>query len=285
MIADSRSQVLSNTSQIVLDEGDVLDFDSAIPYYYQLFKYMEKKIRAGEWKAGQKLPSEGALCRHFGVSRTVVRQALQELVSDNLVETFKGKGSFIAPPKHAWLLMQSLTGFYQDAEARGEKVSTRVLELKVIPASGEVADLLALDEGTPVICLRRLRFVDDEPVVVVVTYIPEHLCPGLVNEDFTSQSLYRLLAEKYGLVIAEGVRTIESINAPPDLAQLLGVPAGAALSLLKSVGQLADGTPLEYYVAWHRGDRSRFRVRLVNPSRAAVAEGPEAAPARRDDSL
>jgi GntR family transcriptional regulator len=256
---------LTNAEQIILKEKDILDFDSAIPYYYQLFKYIEGKIKTGEWRAGQKLPSEGSLCEHFGVSRTVVRQALQALASANLVETFKGKGSFVSAPKHAWLLMQSLTGFYQDAEARGQKVSTRVLELKVIPATDEVAELLKLAEGTPVICLRRLRFVGGEPVVVVVTYIPEHLCPGLVNEDFTGQSLYRLLAEKYGLVIAEGVRTIESINAPPDLAHLLGVPAGAALSLLKSVGLLADGTPLEYYIAWHRGDRSRFRVRLVNP--------------------
>jgi GntR family transcriptional regulator len=264
MPPDPSNQIASDIALIALQEGDVLNLDSAIPYYYQLLKFVEKKIKAGEWKPGQKLPSEQALCEHFGVSRTVVRQALNALASDNLVETYKGKGSFVASPKHAWQLMQSLTGFYQDAVESGQKVSTRVLELRVIPAANEVAEFLKLAEGDSVIMLNRLRFINDEPVVAVITHIPEYLCPSLIDEDFTNQSLYRVLAEKYGLVIAEGVRTIESINAPHDLAQLLGVPTGAALSLLKSVGQLTDGTPLEYYIAWHRGDRSRFQVRLVS---------------------
>jgi GntR family transcriptional regulator len=259
--------MLGEGSLAALSSDDALDLESAIPYYYQLLKCLEKKVRAGEWMPGQKLPSEQALCEHFRVSRTVVRQALNALASDHVVETHKGKGSYVASPRHAWQLMQSLTGMYQDAEAAGQKISTRVLELSVVPADDEVAELLQLVEGDPVIRLNRLRFIDDEPVVVVITHIPQRLCPSLVDEDFSTQSLYRVLAEKYGLATAEGVRTIESINAPRDLALLLGVPAGAALSLLKSVGLLANGTPLEYYLAWHRGDRSRFQVRLVSSLR------------------
>ena len=252
-----------DADQAGLAAADAINLNSPIPYHYQLRECVEKKIRSGEWKPGQKLPSEQALCEHFGVSRTVVRQALSALAYADAVETHKGKGSFVAPPRHAWQLMQSLTGMYQDAEAAGQKIATRVLELKVIPADAEVAEMLKLSEGDPVIRLNRLRFLDDEPVVAVVTHLPERLCPSLVEEDFSNQSLYRVLAEKYGLATAQGVRTIESINAPRDLAQLLGVPTGAALSLLKSVGWLANGTPLEYYLAWHRGDRSRFQVRLV----------------------
>lgn len=246
------------------DAAEKLNLDSAVPYYYQLKKHIEGKIRSGEWATGQKLPSEQALCDHFGVSRTVVRQALRTLASENLIKTHKGRGSFVAAPRHAWQLMQSLAGFYEDAASSGQAVSTRVLDLRVTAASGEVAEALKLAEGERVIELRRLRLLDGEPVVVVISYIPERLCPSLIDEDFTTQPLYYVLSEKYGLAIAEGMRTIESINAPPDLAQLLEVPPGAALSLLKSIGWLADGTPLEYYIAWHRGDRSRFQVRLVS---------------------
>jgi GntR family transcriptional regulator len=252
---------------IELSTAEKLDLDSAIPYYYQLKKHIEGKIRSGEWAAGQKLPSEQALCDHFGVSRTVVRQALRALASESLIETYKGRGSFVAAPKHAWQLMQSLAGFYEDAANSGQVVSTRVLDLRVTVASGEVAELLKLAEGERVIKLHRLRLLDGEPVVVVISYIPERLCPSLIDEDFTTRPLYRVLSEKYGLVIAEGMRTIESINAPPDLAHLLEVPTGAALSLLRSISWLADGTPLEYYIAWHRGDRSRFQVRLVSAAK------------------
>ena len=264
MIAKPPITVAGEEGVASLAADDAIDLGSAIPYHYQLRMCVEKKIRLGEWKPGQKLPSEQALGEHFGVSRTVVRQALIALGHDDAVETYKGKGSFVAPPRHAWQLMQSLTGMYQDAEAAGQNISTRVLELKIVPADNEIAELLQLDEREPVIRLNRLRFIDGEPVVVVITHIPERLCPSLVDEDLSNQSLYRVLAEKYGLATAQGVRTIESINAPRDLAQLLGVPTGSALSLLKSVGVLANGTPLEYYLAWHRGDRSRFQVRLVS---------------------
>ncbi len=176
-------QSVDEITQVMIDKGDGFDLGSAIPYYYQLRKFIKRKIKAGEWKSGQKLPSEQALCAHFGVSRTVVRQALGDLTSDNFIETHKGKGSFVAAPKHAWQLMQSLTGFYQDAEVSGQKISTQVLDLKVIPAANEVTEFLNLAEGDPVIMMKRLRFINDEPVVLVVNYIPEKLCPSLVNED------------------------------------------------------------------------------------------------------
>ena len=176
-------------AQVVLRDEDVIDFNSAIPYYYQLQKYLESKINSGEWEPGQKLPSEKELCEHFGVSRTVVRQALNELTYDDLVETQKGRGSFVAAPKYAWHLMQSLSGFYEDAVAAGQTVKTRVLELEIVPASGEVAEYLRLEPGAPVTMLKRLRFVDGEPIVVVTTYISERLCPGLSDENFTDTSL------------------------------------------------------------------------------------------------
>ena len=262
MIEQSDNSVVSE--QIVLSDADVIDSQSAIPFYYQLQLYIEQKIKNNAWKPGQKLPSEKNLCDHFNVSRTVVRQTLSELASDNLIETIKGKGSFVSAKKHAWHLMQNLGGFYDDAVTRGQEVTTRVLEQEDIPANSEIAEFLLLQPGEIVTKMKRLRFGDGEPLVVVTTYIPKKLCPDLVNVDFTDRSLYAHLREVYGLVIAEGIRTIESVNASDELARLLEVEKGAALSLLKSLGWTKDGTPLEYYVAWHRGDRSRFQVRLVS---------------------
>ena len=250
-------------NRATLLQEDAIDFKSAIPFYYQLQQCLEAKIKSGLWPSGQKLPSEKNLCEHFGVSRTVVRQALNELLSNNLIETQKGRGSFVATPKHTWQLMQTLSGFQENTVAQGQAIRTQVLAMELVPASGEIAEYLQLAVGELVTMLKRLRFVDGEPIVVVTTYIPEKLCPNLVAEDFGEVSLYTLLATKFNLAIAEGIRTIEAVNATPELAELLQLEEGAALSLLRSVGWLEDGTPLEYYVAWHRGDRSRFQVRLV----------------------
>jgi GntR family transcriptional regulator len=109
----------------------------------------------------------------------------------------------------------------------------------------------------------RLRFVQDEPIVLVSTYLPHDSCPGLAEADLTQRSLYALLEEDYGIQIARGRRVLEAVPANEVEAEFLQVKKGAPLILLDSVSFLADGTPIEYFHALHRGDRSRFEVELI----------------------
>ncbi|AXC16025.1 putative transcriptional regulator of N-Acetylglucosamine utilization, GntR family (plasmid) [Acidisarcina polymorpha] len=209
------------------------------------------------------MPSEQEICEKLGVSRTVVRQAMAGLERRGFITKQSGKRSAISYPKYNGSLMQNLRGFYEDAVSKGQKPTTRVLDLDVIDAKGDYAEALALNEGDRVIRLNRLRFLDGEPEVLVVTYIPEARCPELVREDFTQQSLYGVLAEKYKLAISRGHRTVEAIALDRADAKLLKLPPNSPALLLKSIGLLEDGRPLEYFVAKHRGDRSKFHIDLV----------------------
>lgn len=240
-----------------------IDFDSNIPYYIQLIDALKEKISQGDWKPGDQIPSEPELCETYGVSRTVVRQALGEIELEGLVVRRKGKGTFVAEPKINESLAQKLTGFYQDMVERGHKPITQVLEHRVVPANKKVAGYLGIEPDTTVVEIKRLRFVADEPIVLVTSYLPYHLCPALANADLTNQSLYKFLEQEVGLMIARGRRTIEAVGANEYEAELLRIDRGAPLILLNSVSYLEDGTPIEYYHAVHRGDRSRFEVELV----------------------
>ncbi|MCL5744908.1 MAG: GntR family transcriptional regulator [Acidobacteria bacterium] len=248
---------------VTFDGFAIIDRKSPIPYYFQLSSHIEAKIKAKEWHPGQFLPSEEELCNSVGVSRTVVRQAMAELERKGMIAKQNGKRSSIAFPKYEGGLMQTLSGFYEDALAKGQEPSTKVLEFKVIPARAEVAEALKLSEGEPVVMLNRLRSLNGEPEVLVITYLPLRKCSTLLEEDFTNQSLYEVLKRKYGLRITQGFRTIEAIALDRSDARLLGLRGGTPALLLKSVGMLEDGTPLEYFIAKHRGDRSKFEVRLV----------------------
>jgi len=249
---------------VELAKASVVDHNSPVPYYFQLSSYIETKVKNKEWTPGELLPSEQEICDQLGVSRTVVRQAMAELQRKGLISKQNGKRSMISWPKYEGGLMQTLRGFYEDAVAKGQKPSTRVLRLAEIPAEADVAAALQVREGHPVIMLDRLRSLDGEPEVLVATYIPKQLCPGLLKEDFTNTSLYELLSEKYGMEIASGDRSIEAIALNRHDARLLGVKTGSPALLLRSIGLLEDGTPLEYFIAKHRGDRSKFHVKLVN---------------------
>jgi GntR family transcriptional regulator len=243
--------------------NESIDFNSNIPYYIQLIELIKAKINRGEWKPGQQILSEPELCEVFQVSRTVVRQALREIELEGLVVRKKGKGTFIAEPKIDEGLVQKLTGFYHDMLERGLNPVTQVLHQAVVPADKKVAEALQLPPETRVIEMTRLRSVNDEPIVLVTSYLPYALCPQVAEADFSYQSLYDFLERVCGLIIASGRRTIEAVKASDVEAELLQVEECDPLLRLESVSFLPDGTPIEYYHALHRGDRSRFEVELV----------------------
>lgn len=253
----------------------VIDRNNFIPYYIQVKNILEERIEKGDWQVGDQLPGEPELCRMFNVSRTVIRQALKEMEYEGLIVRQKGKGTFVAEAKIGESLVQSLTGFYQDMVERGHIPVTQVLRQEVVPAGPKVAAHLKIKPDTPVVLIDRLRFVEGEPMTLVVTYLPYTLCPEALQADFTTQSLYAFLEKRYGLVIARGRRTLEAVPANEYEAQLLQVKKGAPLMMLDSVSYLDDGTPLEYYHALHRGNRARFEVELIRarkPGRKVDAE-------------
>jgi GntR family transcriptional regulator len=240
-----------------------IDRSSVVPFYHQLKQLLIEDIRRRGLAPGDRLPGDHELCARFEVSRTVVRQALSELESEGLVERVKGRGTFVAQPKTSEGLVQSLTGLFEDVAARGGHLRSEVRRLEVVPADEVIAAKLEIDPGSPVIVLERLRFVDDEPWVLTVTYLPEDLAPGLVEEDLTDKSLYGLLESTYGVKLVRGRRAVEAAVANAALARSLGVSRGAPVLVLSSVSVGEGDRPVEYFVAHHRGDRSRFEVELT----------------------
>ncbi len=256
-----------------------IDRASPLPYYVQLKAALVESIESGRWKPGDRIPSEPELCRMFDVSRTVVRQALKDMTYQGLVVRERGRGTFVAEPKiSSGSLVHSLVGYYEDMAERGHAPVTRVLEQAIEPAGAKLMTALRVESTTPVIKLVRLRFVQDEPIVLVTSYLPYDLCPELVNADLSEQSLYAFLKSAYGLSVASGRRRIEAVAASETEARLLKIDEGAPLLKLDSVSYLEDGTPLEYFHGVFRGDRSRFEVeidRLLGLTRRGGLRGSE----------
>jgi GntR family transcriptional regulator len=249
-----RKNVLRNLS---------LDRSDPVPLHVQLKKGLREQILSGNWKTGDLVPAEPELCRDFGVSRTTVRQALAELTHEGLVVRERGRGTFVAPAKLTERAVERLSGFFEDMVALGYPPVSRVLKQEVVPAEEQVAAHLNLRAGARVVEIERLRLVQDEPVLLTTTYLPHKLCPGLENADLTHRSLYEYLQSECGLTLARGRRTIEAVAADARQAKLLHIRKGAPLVSIESVSYLADGRPIEFYFALHRGDRSRFEVELM----------------------
>jgi GntR family transcriptional regulator len=140
-------------------------------------------------------------------------------------------------------------------EAKGHRLHSKVLKQEKVPASKKVADKLEVQEGTAVVQIDRLRFLGQEPIVLVTSYLPNNLAPELVEVDLSDQSLYVYLENAHGFQISHGKRYLEAVPANQLEAEQLQVDVGSPLILLDSISYLSDGTPLEYIHALHRGDR------------------------------
>ena len=240
----------------------VIDRESPLPYYHQLKQLLVADIAARGLKPGDRLPGDHELCDLYDVSRTVVRQALTELEYEGVVTRVKGRGTFVAGTKTPEGLVQSLTGLFEDVRARGGHLRSEVRRREVVPADDQVASDLEIPVGTPVVEIERLRFVDGEPWALNVTQLPMAVGEPFLSEDLTQTSLYELLEQKYGVRITTGRRSVEAAVASKDVAAALRIPAGAAVLVLRSVSRGEAGTPVERFVAFHRGDKSRFEVEL-----------------------
>lgn len=241
--------------------GGRIDRRSPLPYYAQLKRLLVDRLDT-EIVAGSRLPGEMALCDEYGVSRTVVRKALDELESEGRIVRRKGQGTFAAARKTDETLFQSLTGLYEDVRARGEVLRSRVLAFGMIQAPADVAAALEVAEDDEVVHLERLRFVGGEPWALTSTYLQSDIAPGILDEDFSEQSLYGVLEGKYGVELDHGRRLVEAVPASPAVAEALSLRPRDPVLLLHSTAWDSTGRPVEYFVAYHRGDRSRFQVNL-----------------------
>lgn len=238
-----------------------LEQDSAVPRYYQLKEILQEQCAS--WEPGQLIPSELELCQMYAVSRTTVRKALDHLTHEGLLYRIQGKGTFVAPPKLRERFVHQVAGIYDDLKSRGLTIRTQILEQAVIPASKIVAPELQLVVGNPVVKLVRLRFVEDEPLLISTTFLPYRLVPGLENENLTDASLYAVLREKYGIRIGRGTRLVEAIPCSDKEAELLRVAPATPLLVVSGTMHDVEGRPVECGWARHRGDRSQIEITIV----------------------
>lgn len=236
-----------------------------MPYYAQLAEILRAQIHEGRWQPGELLPSEAQLCETYGISRTAVRQALDELVNEGLVQKEKGRGTFVSQPKVAEFVVQELRGFFEEMTQRGEEVHTDILGQEVVTAPPDVVPELQLSMGDECVRLDRIRRIDHTPIVVVHTYLPAARFVDLADRDMREASLYGILSDEFDVHPGGGRRRFEAVSADEEIAGALEISPGDAVLKLTAVNFDQDDVPFEHFVAWYRGDLTAFDV-LVEPA-------------------
>lgn len=237
-----------------------LDKSVPIPLYFQLKELILKQIKDGTYKVEDPIPTEKELSEMYNISRTTVRQAITELVQEGWLYRVKSKGTFVRNPKISQSFTQAIGSFNDQIRALGMNPSTEVLDFKVINAPESVAEQLKLQQKDKVIYIHRRRFADNEPIVMVKTYLPYEKCRFVLDHNLVNGSLYSILGTKNETTISKILRYIEAVEANDYDVENLDVAPGSAIQKFLSIGYNADDEPLEYSLARYRGDKNRFEI-------------------------
>lgn len=236
--------------------------ESSIPLYIQIKHTIADLIRSGQIQPGGQLPSEPKLAEQYGVARLTVRQALEELAREELIERRRGIGTYVTNRTDiisaSLAFPPSLTALFAGQGFKSSSVTLTKTTTTSIPDWGR--ELLHLEPGTPLVHIERLRFADDICMAINQSWLPERLVPGLVETDFVGDSLVQTLVEVYRLLPAKGVEWVEAVVAGEKEASLLGLPHETPLLLMTTISQLPDNTPLEFSKSWWRGDKLRLQI-------------------------
>jgi GntR family transcriptional regulator len=237
------------------------DHGRAIPLYFQIEQDLASSIASGALAPGSQLPTEEELVRKYGVSRTTVRKAVQELERLGLIEIRRGRGTFVRAEKLAQEFTE-LTGFVEDMVALGLQPSAKVLGTDPMEADETVARQLRVPIGTEVMQIRRVRIGDGLALSLDETYLPMDLGRKVVENDLEVYPIFSLLERKYDTPLVEADYRIEAVAADPFVAEALGVEERAPILLIERVSYSLDQRPVDYEKLFYRGDKLKLTTRL-----------------------
>jgi len=233
----------------------------AKPLYQVVVESVLSQVESGQLQANERLPSESELCKIYSVGRNTIRRAIMELVSAKILRTVPGVGTFVVDTR-VDKTAEYLFGFTQEMQLHGEKITSRVLEAKIIAADPFLARRLQIQLGAEVVYLYRVRFMDDKPAAIERSYLAHELCPGILNNDFSDCSLYETLSKVYDKRPDHAEQVIEASLATPEVARLLDLTSPAVVLVFHRETRLDNGQVIEYVESELRADLFRFHTNL-----------------------
>ncbi len=232
--------------------------DSPVPLHHQVRNFLLGCIERAELLPGQKLLQEREYAARFGISLAPVRQAILDLVKEGYLYRVPGRGTFVREQKVEEKI-SILSSFTESMRAKGLSADLRVVELRVVKAPA-VASLIPETQDQQFVYLQRVALVEGKAIALLSSYLPSRLVPGLESLDLNGQSLYKILEERYGIVLARAESTIEVVRCRGTQSIVLGIPQGTPL--LQVEGKTYDVTNqfVEFAQVLYRADRFRFTI-------------------------
>ncbi|MFC0673879.1 GntR family transcriptional regulator [Brachybacterium hainanense] len=237
---------------------------AAVPKYQRVREALRADVVHAA--AGTLIASEHELCALHGVSRITVRRAIDDLIRDGLLTRLHGRGTVVAgaaPVSAAERL--DLRGFHRQKTDEGHRVTSKVIAQGFVLASPEIARALALDPGSQLVRIDRVRSLDGTIDHLARTWMDGDRFADLVDQDFSDQSLYGYLEVCHGLTMSRSDITVGLRRPSGDEAAHLGIGSEDLRLATRTTTFDPSGAPRVHGITLYAGEAAQAQFTAVAP--------------------
>jgi len=255
------------------DYKNILNENHALPLYYQLELVIQNYLEVEDIKPGTVFFSEEEISEQLGISRPTANKAIKSLIKKGYLSRKRGKRSITDKPKNISLVfMEELLSFGEMLKKQNNSYShkTVLVDRKIIKPSHKIITThkiiknINLKEDDDVIFLKRLRYINKEPIIIVDSYLSYnkyHKLMEIPREEF-NKDLYFLMKELFGILVHKSNREVTASRMTLEDAALLNVEIWEPCLRLSAIAYDRNGEPFEYFDSRFKGDSCILRTSL-----------------------
>jgi len=232
------------------------NFNTQIPKYVQIANRLRKKIEEMYKEGQEKFLSDDELIKMFDVSRMTIRQAVQLLVDEGLLNRIQGKGTFIVRKDKLKTDIAKLDNFFRGWYLKNFTV--KLLYRGSVPCPEGIDEKLGVKPGEEVYQVKRLRLSEGIPVVIDNRYLLKKYGEQITDEEYINYSFSHLFLNKFNMALSEGEIEIEAVLASEEISNILGVSVGSPI-LYRSVDLKAMKSCVLTGASSYRGDMYKYK--------------------------
>ncbi|MCX6151409.1 MAG: GntR family transcriptional regulator [Ignavibacteriales bacterium] len=239
-----------------------INHKSALPLHVQVERMLREMIELPEYSKGKLLPNEVELAKRLGISRNTVRHATNHLVYEGLLVRKKGIGTRVSNTNNVVTRLDNWHSFTQEMNGKGIAFKTYEIDVNWIIPEDAVTKFFSIPHDKEVICMERLRGLDEGPIVYFISYF--HPRVGLSGKEDFSKPLYKLLEEEYATVVATSREEISAKLADEKIAKKLKIKVGSPVLKRKRFVLDPGGRPVEFNIGYYNAEHFTYLIEIQN---------------------
>ncbi|MEH6682561.1 MAG: GntR family transcriptional regulator [Sediminicola sp.] len=235
-----------------------LDQNSPVPLHAQIEEYLRGLIVKKEYKSGDKfLPKEMAMSKKLGVSRNTIRQAINKLVHEGLIERKKGVGTKVVTKKISTRL-DNWISFTKEMRNQGIEVVNYLVNIALVYVEDEVYEALGVAKTKKIWKLEKIRGSKEAKYLYSVSYFHPRI--GITGDENFITPLYELLEKEHDIIVSTSKEKLRAIKADAKISTLLDI--GKDVAILKRERLVTDigDRPVEYNMVYYHTDYFTYDI-------------------------